>query len=296
MRVRLGVVGLVTGLGLSMMSTGAGAAQSAQVPALPFPTAGNVTVARVAIQGSSAAIPKLALANRSVPTGSFVAASVARDSRAPRRYLATVAIVYPGVDSAPTPRPGPPVTVRLPAGFRVVGPVQTARDVLYANATPAFNLITAPTATVLAGTAPPKLPPARIVANAQLLALDRSVGLAEISLLGLQWVAVTLSRPSATMVRATIGLSRLPQVNAVELRFATGLKVVQVAKPTGTDALPTGSAVRLIAAGGFFDEGVPYQFDVTLNAAPKRGDVVTVRASTHYFESTLPFVERFALP
>jgi hypothetical protein len=255
-----------------------------------------VTVARVAIQGTAVAMPKLALANRTIPAGSFVAASVARDPRAARRYLATVAIVYPGVDSAPAPMPGPPVTVRLPAGFRVVGPPQVARNVLYANPTPAFKLVTGPTASVLAGTAAPKLPPARIMADAQLLALDRPVGLAEIGLLGLQWVAVTLSRPSATVVRATIGLSHLPQVNAVELRFPAGLKVAQVAKPTGTDALPMGSAVRLIAAGGFFDEGVPYQFDITLNAAPKRGDPVTVRASTHYFESSLPFVERFALP
>jgi hypothetical protein len=296
MQARLGVVGLVTGLGLSVMSTGAGAAQSVQVPALPFPTTGNVTVARVAIQGTSGVMPKLTLASRSIPAGSFVAASVARDSRVAGRYMATVAIIYAGVGSPPTPRPGPPVTVRLPAGFRVVGPVQVARDVLYANATPAFKLITSPTAAVLAGTAPPKLPPARIVADAQLLALDRSVGLAEISLLGFPWVAVTLSRPSATTVRATIGLSRIPQVNAVELRFPAGLKVVRVARPTGTDALPTGSAVRLIASGGFFDEGVPYQFDVMLSAPPKRGDFVAVRASTHYFESSLPFTERFPLP
>jgi hypothetical protein len=294
MQARLGVVGLLAGL--TMMSTGAAAAGGAQIPSVPFPTTGNVTVARLAIQGTSAAVPKLTLANQNIPAGSFVAVSVARDPAAARRYLATVAIVYPGVGSPPTPRPGPPITVRLPAGFRVVGRVQVARDVLYANATPAFKLITAPTAAVLAGTAPSKLPPARIVTDAQLLALDRSVALAEISLLGLQWVAVTLARPSVTTVRATIGLSRLPQVNAVELRFPAGLKVVQVAKPTGTDALPIGSAVRLIASGGFFDEGVPYQFDVTLSAPLKRGDFVAVRASTHYFESSLPFTERFALP
>ena len=294
MQARLGVVGLLAGL--TMMSTGAAAAEEAQVPSVPFPTTGNVTVVRLPIQGTSGAVPRLTLASRSVPAGSFVAASVARDSSRQGRFLATVAIVYPGIGAPPTPRPGPPLTVRLPAGFRLVGAAQVAKDVLYANPTPTFKLVPSGTAVVLAGTAPPKLPAARIVTDAQLLALDRSVGLAEISLLGLQWVSVSLSKPSATTVRATIGLSRLPQVNAVELRFPAGLKVVQVAAPPGTDALPMGSAVRLIASAGFFDEGVPYQFDVTLSGAPKRGDFVTVRASTHYFESSLPFVERFALP
>ena len=57
-----------------------------------------------------------------------------------------------------------------------------------------------------------------------------------------------------------------------------------------------GSAVQLVASGGFFDQGVPYQFDIVLSAAPKRGEFVTLRASTHYFENSLPFTERFALP
>lgn len=294
MQGRLAVAGAAATFGfmsLPVGATGAGAAPSAT----PFPTAGNVTVMRLVLQGASTTAPQLTLVNRNVPAGSFVVASTARGS-ASGRFLATIAILNPGSGATTTARPGPPVNLRLPAGFRLVGPAQVARDVLYANPTPKFTPVPARTAVVLAGTAPSKLPPERIVTDAQLLAFDRSVGLAEISLLGLQFVTASLSRPNATTVRATIGLSQLPQVNAVELRFPTGVKVVRVGAPAGTDVLPMGSAVQLVASGGFFDQGVPYQFDIVLSAAPKRGEFVTLRASTHYFENSLPFTERFALP
>jgi len=293
MQGRLAVVGLAAAFGLTSLPVAATAAGGA-APTVPFPSAGNVSVIRLTLQGASTAAPRLRLANRALPAGSFVVGSTVRGS-APGRFLATIAIVNPVHGGVTTAKPGPPVDVRLPAGFRLVGAAQVARDVLYANPTPAFKLVPSPTAVVLGGK-PPKLPPARILTDAQLLAFDRPVGLAEISLLGLQFVTASLSRPSPTTVRVTIGFSQLPQVNAVELRFPAQLKVVGVVKPAGTDALPMGSAVQLVASTGFYEQGVPYQFDIELSAPPKRGEFVTLRASTHYFENSLPFTERFALP
>src|SRR5262249_12087532 len=154
-------------------------------------------------------------------------------------FVATIAIVNPAKAGATTStQSGSPVTVRLPPGLRLVGAAQVARNVLYANPTPAFKLVPSRGAVVLAGNPPTKFPPDRIVTDAQLLALDRPVGLADIGLLGLPWVAVTLSKPSATTVRATIGISHLDKVNAVELRFPTHLKVVRVGAPAGTNVLP----------------------------------------------------------
>lgn len=293
MQRRRAVAVVAAAFGLTSLPVGASAAGAA--PATPFPTAGNITVVRLVLQGSPTTPPRLTLANRRIPAGSFVVASTSPGS-APGRFVATIATVYPGTGATTAAKPGPPLAVRLPAGYRLVGAARAARNVLYANPTPGFALVPARTAVVLAGTAPAKLPPERIVTDAQLLAFDRPVGLAEVSLLGLQFVTASLSRTNATTVRVTIGLSQLPQVNAVEIRFPAALKVVRVGKPAGTDALPTGSAVQLVASGGFFDQGVPYQFDIELSAAPKRGDFVTLRASTHYFESSLPFTERFALP
>jgi len=297
MKRRLAVAGAAIAFVLVSLPVGATAAQRAQ-PTAPFPNPGNVTVMRLTLEGSSGAAPRLALANRNVPAGSYVVGSTSRNP-ASGRFLATIAIFNPATGTTipgTATKPGPPITVRVPAGFRVVGAPQVARNVLYANPTPPFRLAPVGSAVVLAGADPPKLPAARIVADAQLLAFDRSVGLAEISLLGLQFVTAALSKPGPTTVRATIGISHLDQVNAVELRFPANLKVVQVGAPAGTDVLPMGSAVQLVASGGFFDQGIPYQFDIQLSAAPKRGEFMTLRASTHYFESSLPFTERFTLP
>jgi len=149
------------------------------------------------------------------------------------------------------------------------------------------------TASLLAGD-DPKLPAATVVRDAQLLALDRSVPLADLGLLRLEAVAVTFG-PLGTSLKVSIGLAGLGQVNAVELKFRPGTRVVRTTGPEATDGLPMGSGVQLIASRGFFQDGETYAFTLELSQAPKKGDVVLVRASTHYFESSLPFTERFVL-
>jgi hypothetical protein len=259
-----------------------------------------VTVTRLAIKATASGVspvPRLALASRSgIPAGAFVVATVGRDAL-PGRFLATVAIVYPSAQPSPADasRPARLVTLRLPAGFSLSRPPQVARDVLYTNPTPSFALAASGTGSLLAGEAPSKLPITRIVRDAQLLALDRSVPLADMGLLGLQYVAAQIPRGSTTTLPVTIGLSRLGQVNAVELRFPAGIKVTKVIGPPDTDGLLLGNAVRLVASRGFYQEGLAYSFTLQLSRAPRKGEFVTLRASEHYFESSLPFTERFAL-
>jgi hypothetical protein len=284
-----------------LLSTGSpGEAKPAAAPTVPFPAAGNVTVARLSIKATSGAAPapRLALVSRkSVPAGAFVVATVGRDSR-PGRFLAAIAIINASARTYPT-TPGSQaarfVTLRLPRGFSLAAPPQVARDVLYENPAPPFGLPAFGTGSVLAGTVPPKFEIARIVRDAHLLALDRSVPLADMGLLRLPYVAAQLPRTTTTTLPVTIGLSQLDQVNAVELRFPNSIRVTKVTGPAGTEGLLLGSAVQLVASRGFFQKGVAYSFTLELNRAPKKGEFVTVRASTHYFESTLPFTERFLL-
>lgn len=94
----------------------------------------------------------------------------------------------------------------------------------------------------------------------------------------------------------TIGLSHLSQVNAVELRFPGGVTVARAAGPEGTSTVLARGALQLVASTAFFQEGLPYAFTVELSRALRHGEAVEVRASTHYFESALPFSERFVLP
>jgi hypothetical protein len=131
--------------------------------------------------------------------------------------------------------------------------------------------------------------------DAQLLASDRAVLLADMELLGLPFVTVHV--PTArTTVPVVVGLSRLNQVNAVQLRFPAGLRVVRAAAPEGaSSSIVSGGTVQLLASKTSFREGVPYVFTLNLSRPLKRGETVTVRASTHYFESALPFTERFFL-
>jgi len=96
-------------------------------------------------------------------------------------------------------------------------------------------------------------------------------------------------------MQVKIGIYQLRQINAVELRFPAGTQVSKVAGPPETDAVLMGGTAQLISSQGFFQDGISYTFRFQLNQAPKRGSSVMLRASTHYFESALPFTERFVL-
>ena len=267
-------------------------------PAVPVPSEGNVSVARLVLQavkaGGAIRAPRLALANgRTLPAGASVLATVARGTGG-GRFVATVVVIRPSLESGSpvSSRPTRPISLTIPRGFTVVSAKQ-ANDVLHQNVAPGFPLVVGGTASMLAGKSP-KLPPVQIVKDAQLLALDRSIPLADLGLLRLRAVAAAFGT-LGTSLKVSIGLSGLGQVNAVELKFPQGTRVMRTTGPQDTDGLPMGTGVQLIASRGFFQDGQTYEFTLELNQAPKKGDVVLVRASTHYFESSLPFTDRLVL-
>jgi hypothetical protein len=291
-----GVAGSVVALVLLTSSAGQ-AAQTAQA-VVPLPSVGNVTVARLVTQAASAKEPngpRLALSGGGLPAGTLVLGSVTRTS--PARFAVTVAVIRASAEASGVQPSGPAgdLTVRLSAGFRLIGRAQIAKDVLYANPTPPFGLVRGGRATELAGRSASNLTSDRIVRDAQLLALDRSVPLADMGLLGLPFVAGQFTRSEQT-VRATIVMSWLNPVSAVELRFPAGTTVTRVTGPARTEGEPKGSSALMYASTGSFQEGITYTFAIDLSRAPRTGEFVTLRASPHYFESTLPFTERFALP
>lgn len=297
MRTRL-IVGVSALLVALSLGAGGSYARPAATVFLPLPATGNASVVRLVLKGSASSVgtPKLAVASRqSLPAGAYVVAGVARGSQA-GQFSATVALFNPGKGTSPTEpvASGKLVPVQLPPGFVLGGAPAIAVDVVYANPTPAFKLVAGGAASVLGGSAP-KLPAARIVMDAQLLAFDRNVPLADGGLLGMQYVAAQLSRPSPTTLVVTIGLSRLTQVNAVELAFPSGMTVAGFTGPERTDVILKGTAAQLVSSRGFFQEGVSYRFTLRLSRAPKKGEFATLRASEHYFESSLPFKQRLAL-
>jgi hypothetical protein len=286
-------------LGLALCSWGASAGYSStsasdRAARVPIPTAGNVTVARLALVASTrgaSALPRLTADRRGLPAGTLVAATVTRGIKA-GAFLATVAVLRPTPPTGVTSATGSAgfATVRLPAGVKLAGAPQVAADVLYLNAPPSFAFLTG-AGSVLAGKSP-KLPPTRIVDDAQALAFDRTVSPVDMGLLRLAFVAAQFG-PKSTTLRVTITLSQLTQVNAVELRLAAGTRVAKIGGPPGTDGLPVSNGIQLVASSGFFQAGVANAFTLRLSRAPRKGDALTVRASTHYFESALPFTERF---
>lgn len=290
--VRLASVAAIIALAASGSS---GAAASLSVP---LPSTGNVSVTRITLErvaGPAGSAPRLsAVSARAVPPTTFVLSSASRRGLT-ARYDVTVAAIDSGVPVAGAkPQPAAKAfALRLPAGFRIVTPARSAGNALYQNTVPAFRLVSGGSVQVLAGRAPGKLPPARIVRDAQLLALDRSVPLADMQLIGLQWVALQVPAKPALKFTAAVGMSRLNQVNAVELRFPAGVRVVRAAGPDGTSTIPVGQAVQFVASSGFFQEGLQYPFTVELDHALKAGQAILVRASEHYFEGVLPFQERF---
>jgi len=296
------LAGCLAALLIAPGSLGQAATQKpAAFPRVLVPAAGNLTVARLTLKAATLAgaprTPRLTLAGTGrLEAGAFVGATVARVG-ASTRFLATVAIIRPAPQqlSAPAAQPASFLTLTVPAGFTLVGTPQIAANALYMNTLPRFRLVTRGTGSVLAGGDTIKLPTAQIVKDAQLLALDRSVPLADMGLLGLPYVSVEFAKAGTTIVHATIGVTHLTPVNAVELRFPAGVTLSRAVGPTGTDGLLLGSAAQLIDSSGFFQEGVEYTFTLDLSRPPAKGDFVRVRASTHYFEGSLPFVERFAL-
>jgi len=286
-------------VGLLAVAIPAGRAEPSLAAAvtIPLPSPGNVTVARLTLAAGTAAaqVPRLTLATRSGLSADVVVAASSTRKPGSKIAVTTVAIIDPiAAGAARATQRATSVTVRLPAGFSLVQAARVAKDVLYQNTLPGFPLVTGGNASILAGAHPPKLAPAQIVKDAQLFALERSVPLADVGLLGLQFVAVQLGRPSTTL-NVSFGLNGLPQVNAVELHFPQAIRVTNVAGPPGTDGLPVTGGVQLIASSGFYQSGVPYSFKLELSSPPKRGDFISVRASVHYFESSLPFTERFVM-
>src|SRR5262245_58566334 len=232
-----------------LIAASTGEARQSTQALIPFPSAGNVTVARLTITaapGGNQVSPRLALASgKGLPATAYVAASVSRIGSG--RFQATVAVFSPAPSASP-PRPATPksVAVRLPRGFALARPPQVARDVLYTNPIPPFRLLTGGVASILAGANPPKLPAARIVSDAQQLAFERSVPVVDVGLLGLEYVAAEFSRIDSTTLKVTIGLYLDNQVNAIELRFPGGTTVSKVSGPAGVDALLRGTATQLV--------------------------------------------------
>jgi hypothetical protein len=266
---------------------------------VPVPSSGNVAVARLVIQSSAttqAQTPRLTLANRSaLPSEGYALATVGR-AATKGQFAVTVAVVRPATSTSPGPpeEPSRSLTLRLPPGFRLAS-VRWVNDVLYVNRAPAFALTVGGTTSVLAGQNPSGLPAAAVTRDAQLLALDRSIPLGHARVLGLQYVSVAFPSRTGTTLMARIGIAGLTQITALELRFPTGMNVTKVTGPTGTEGILLGTAVQLVASGRAFREGLPYTFTLQLSRPPAKGDIVTLRASEHYFEGSLPFSERFLL-
>lgn len=257
-----------------------------------------MTIARLVIKPVSTggpSNPRLALASqRGAPAGTLVVAMMTHTG--PATFVATVVVVRPIAAAAPTARPPGSarlVSLRLSAGFSLAEPPRVVKDVLYANSTPPFGIVEKGNTSVLMGESPSKLTIDRIVRDAQLLAHDRSVPLVDMGLLGLPFVACQFTRTGNT-IHATFVVSWLSPVSGIELRFPTGTTVTKVSGPPETDGLPMESAAQLIGSTGAFKVGQAYAFTVTLSRAPRKGEFVTLRASAHYFESSLPFTERFA--
>jgi hypothetical protein len=274
------------------------AARKATVP-LPLPAPGNISVSRLTIEapsGIAVTPPPLSVANApTVGRRALVVSAFKRGSA--RKFFVTIAAVGNIVGGSAGAASGAPgtFTLKVPSPYRVVSVPQTASDVLYQNRVPPFPLLLGGTAGALAGNIPGQLPAERLVRDAQLLAFDRAVPLADMGLIGLPYV--TAHVPTAkTKVSLAVGLTRLNQVNALQLQFPTGVRVVAVAGPEGTSpSIVSTGTLQLVASTAFFQEGVPYIFDVTFSRPLRRGEQLTLRASTHYFESTLPFTERFLL-
>src|SRR5581483_1062123 len=260
-----------SGVAIALLLAWAGASAEARgvvEPVVPVPSSGNVAVARLVLEapaGNAAAAPRIAIASRSrLPAEGYAVATDGRTT-GPGRFAATVVVVRPASTTPPaTPEPSRSLSLRLPPGWLLVSGPNWVNDVLYVNRRPTFGLLRGGAASVLTGQKPAALAASAVAADAQLLALDRSIPMSHARVLGLQYVSVAFKR-SGTALTATIGLSGLTQVNAVELRFPTGVTVKGVEGPAGTEGLLVGNAVQLISSGRTFREGALYTFTLQLS-------------------------------
>ncbi len=285
---------LAAGAAPAATATGSG------VIALPPP--GNVNVAQLSITakaGASSKTPALRVAdNGKLPATAFVVGGVTRDAAGRGRFVATVAVFNrPPPDGTPsTPAPGS-VGVRLPAGYTLTRQA-VATGVLYQNARPASSFPVPPGVSTLAGTPPPKIAVRRLLVDARKLALDQNVPVADMELLGFPYVSAELAHVAGnkTSFVVTVAVANLGQVNAVRLTFPAGTTFTSATAPPLADASPMGTALQLTATQGFFTEAAPYRFTFTIGQALPGAAVVTLQASTHYFENVLPFTERLWIP
>jgi hypothetical protein len=302
MSVRGWSTGCVAVALLTICSAAAGSSTPSR--SLPLPATGNVSVARVTITPSRAGAlttspPRLSVVNaQALPPSTLVVASISRVRSRRGTYTAVTAILRrpesaaSPVQSAPAGR----LTLRVSRGY-TLGPVALASNVLYLNRLPAFPIEKPSSPIVLAGELP-KITASRALLDARRLAYDQNVPLADMELLGFEYVSVGLARLAGTQTSfaVSLGLARIANANAVELRFPKGVRVVRAAGPQGTDAAAVGGTLQVTASGGFFQEGVLHRFSVELDKPPPKASFVTVRASTHYFENVLPFTQRVRLP
>ena len=299
-------LGSALAVGVLATASSAGLDSRQDPRTIPLPALGNVSVARLVIvaQGTKTApVPPLAVTGAGkLPETVLVLGAVRREPGKAGRFSAALAIFNRPWPATPTATSPPPqavsptgISLRLPSGYSV-GSQQLAANVLYENNLPGYPLGPAAPASVLAGAPPPKIAPSRLLADALKLAVDRNVAVADMELLGLQYVSASVGRSGGpTSYAVTIGVSRSSQVNAVQLTFPKGVVVARGAGPPRATVSPFENNLQLIAPDRF-QEAVPYRFTFELSRPLSPGSFFTLRASTHYFENVLPFTERFYAP
>jgi hypothetical protein len=268
---------------------------------VPLPRSGNISIARLTIvakAGKKAQVPRLRVTSRgALPAETLVVGGVARDPVKPGRFSGTIALFNRPSSTQPDATGPTQVDVQLPSGYVLTGQDVLA-NVLYQNNRPVVPVVIPSSVFVLTGAPPPKIMPRRLLSDARKLALDETAPVADIELLGFDYVAASIASigGSRTSFAVTIAIANLSHVNALQLTFPAGITVVSAAGPPLTGVAPAGKTLQLIASKGLFNEATPYRFTFVLDHAPPRAGSVTLQASTHYFENVLPFTERLYVP
>jgi hypothetical protein len=276
-----------------------GASRAIGPVSIDFPSGGNVTLVQFGVSTRSAALgrrlPRVRVAAPGVARQSFFAVS-STVRTAHRGIVVLLAVIRPSPGNAPSSQPLGKLDLSLPNGY-VPSEPRIARNILYVNSLPSFRIEVPINARVVAGAAPAKVDPLRVLLDARALALEQAVDTSSMEPLGLPFVNVRLQRNPLEPAHytATMTLISLNQVNAVELGFPVQV-VGGHAAQTGTQLVAGGRTLQFTSSQSAFIENVQYRFTFNLASKPSPGSTFTVRASTHYFENTLPFSERFFLP